>query len=161
MSGLVELGAGSEPVTADDLTQLSMAFTLTMDAADPRSLGDFWALALGYRPEDPPGEFTSWEEALTAWGLPPEQWNDAYAIVGDGPRIFIQRVPEPKTTKNRLHIDVHAQAGSTGSKDWAVLRAKAAALVAAGASIVAEFRRPPIGEWIVMTDPEGNEFCIV
>ncbi len=67
-----------------------MTFTLTMDAADPRRLGDFWALALGYRPEDPPGNFATWEEALTSWGLPEERWNDANAIVdpdGVGPLV--------------------------------------------------------------------------
>ena len=140
-----------------------MTFTLTMDAADPRRLGDFWALALGYRREDPPGDFATWEEALTSWGLPQEKWNDANAIVGDGPRIFIQKVPEPKTAKNRLHIDVVSGAGSAdgNGKDWAVMREKAADLVAAGATLVAEFDEPGLGEWIVMTDPEGNEFCVV
>ena len=139
-----------------------MTFTLTMDAADPRRLGDFWALALGYRPEAPPGNFATWEEALTSWGLPEERWNDAYAIVGDGPRIFIQKVPEPKTAKNRLHIDVHSNAGGPDQpKDWDVMRAKAAKLVDAGADVVEEFRQPPQGEWIVMEDPEGNEFCVL
>ena len=102
------------------------------------------------------------EEALTSWGLPEERWNDAYAIVGDGPRIFIQKVPEPKTAKNRLHIDVHSNAGGPDQpKDWDVMRAKAAKLVAAGADVVEEFRQLPQGEWIVMEDPEGNEFCVV
>ena len=102
------------------------------------------------------------EEALTSWGLPEERWNDAYAIVGDGPRIFIQKVPEPKTAKNRLHIDVHSNAGGPDQpKDWDVMRAKAAKLVDAGADVVEEFRQPPQGEWIVMEDPEGNEFCVV
>lgn len=56
-----------------------MTFSLTMDAADPARLGQFWATALGYRREDPPGGFSTWEEALTSWGLPEERWNDANA----------------------------------------------------------------------------------
>lgn len=139
-----------------------MTFSLTMDAADPRRLGEFWALALGYRREDPPDGFASWEEALTSWGLPEDRWNDANAIVGDGPRIFIQKVPEPKTAKNRLHIDVVSGAGEPGEgKKWDVLRAKAAELVDAGATVMGEFDEPGLGEWIVMQDPEGNEFCVV
>lgn len=135
---------------------------MTMDAADPRRLGEFWALALGYRREDPPDGFASWEEALTSWGLPEDRWNDANAIVGDGPRIFIQKVPEPKTAKNRLHIDVVSGAGEPGEgKKWDVLRAKAAELVDAGATVMGEFDEPGLGEWIVMQDPEGNEFCVV
>ena len=140
-------------------------FHLTLDASDPTALGEFWALALGYRREDPPAPHSTWEEALTAWGLPEERWNDANAIVdpdGLGPRIFIQKVPEPKTAKNRLHIDVHSNAGGPDQpKDWDVMRAKAAKLVDAGADVVEEFRQPPQGEWIVMEDPEGNEFCVV
>lgn len=141
-----------------------MTFSLTMDAADPARLGEFWALALGYRREDPPGDFATWEEALTSWGLPEERWNDANALVGDGPRIFLQKVPEPKTAKNRVHIDVHSGAGNAvdgDGKDWSALRAKAAELEAAGATIVEEFSEPGLGDWIVMEDPEGNEFCVV
>ena len=51
--------------------------------------------------------------------------------------------------------------GPDQPKDWDVMRAKAAKLVAAGADVVEEFRQPPQGEWIVMEDPEGNEFCVV
>ena len=140
-------------------------FSVTMDASDPRAQGEFRALALGYVREAPPAPHGTWEEALTAWSLPEERWNDANAIVdpdGLGPRIFIQKVPEPKTAKNRLHIDVHSNAGGPDQpKAWDVMRAKAAKLVAAGADVVEEFRQPPQGEWIVMEDPEGNEFCVV
>ena len=61
-----------------------------------------------------------------------------------------------------MHIDVHSNAGGPDQpKDWDVMRAKAAKLVDAGADVVEEFRQPPQGEWIVMEDPEGNEFCVV
>ena len=130
-----------------------MTFTLTMDAADPRRLGDFWALALGYRPEDPPGNFATWEEALTSWGLPEERWNDAYAIVGDGPRIFIQKVPEPKTAKNRLHIDLAPH--KSQDRD-----AEVAALLERGATH-ADVGQSDDVTWTVLADPEGNEFCVL
>jgi hypothetical protein len=84
-------------------------FTLTLDAADPKALGTFWATALGYVEEPPPKPYASWRDAFDGWKLPSERWNDAYAVIdpeGVGPRFFLQKVPEPKTAKNRLHLDV-------------------------------------------------------
>jgi hypothetical protein len=139
-------------------------FQLTMDAANPQALGAFWAEALGYIEEPAPDGFDSWEAALTAWGVPEEKWDDGYAIVDDAgnrPRIFFQRVPEPKTAKNRLHIDIESGARRTGTtKDWAVLRSTAARLVELGGTVQLEFNDKEDGEWIVMQDPEGNEFCV-
>ena len=117
---------------------MTTKFSLTMDAADPLALGEFWAFALGYVREPPPAPHATWEETLTAWGLPTERWNDANAIVdpdGVGPRIFIQKVAEPKTAKNRLHIDVRVSS-SAQQKDREGMRAKADQLVAAGATLV-------------------------
>lgn len=143
---------------------MALTYKITMDAADPATLGDFWCLALGYEKEPPPTPYATWEEALTAWGLPPERWNDASAIhdpATPGSRIFIQKVPEQKTAKNRLHIDIDSGARrDDGSKDWAVMRRLAARLVEAGASVEIEFDNPLQGSWIVMHDPEGNEFCV-
>ncbi len=142
---------------------MTAKFSLTMDAADPLVLGEFWALALGYVREPPPAPHATWEETLTAWGLPTERWNDANAIVdpdGVGPRIFIQKVAEPKTAKNRLHIDVRVSS-SAQQKDREGMRAKADQLVAAGATLVSVFDEEFTGHWIVMLDPEGNEFCVV
>jgi len=142
----------------------NLPFQLTLDAADPQALGRFWALALGYVEEPPPEGFDDWEAALDAWGVPSQNRNDAYAIVDPErarPRVFLQRVPEPKTAKNRLHIDIDSGARrAEGDKDWAILRAEAARLVAAGATAVQEFDLPAQGQWIVMNDPEGNEFCV-
>ncbi len=138
-------------------------FSVTMDAADPLTLGEFWATALGYVREPPPAPYQTWEEALVGWGLPPERWNDANAIIdpdGVGPRIFIQKVPEPKAAKNRVHLDVRVSA-SRENKDLAALQAKADQLVAAGATQLTVFDDPSQGKWIVLQDPEGNEFCIV
>lgn len=142
---------------------MNAKFTVTFDAADPTRLGEFWSLALGYRREDPPAPYATWEETLTAWGLPEERWNDANALVdvdGEGPRIFIQKVPEPKTGKNRVHLDVRVST-DRADKDHAAMLEKADELVAAGATRVEIFDQPDMGYWIVMADPEGNEFCIV
>lgn len=141
---------------------MALTFQVTFDAADPRALGDFWCRVLGYVREEPPGGFVTWEEALTAWGLPEERWNDKNAVRdpdGAGPRIFIQKVPEPKAAKNRMHLDVNVSDGLSGAERIAKVRAEAERVVALGASVVGEMTE--LGEfWIVLRDPEGNEFCL-
>ena len=137
---------------------------VVFDCADPGALASFWADALGYEIQPPPEGFDSWDAALTAWGVPEERWNDRSAITdpdGDGPRVFFQRVPEPKTVKNRVHLDVHASGGP--DTDRKVRRQRVAAevtrLEAAGATVFREVDE--VGEhWVVMQDPEGNEFCV-
>ena len=82
---------------------------ITFDCGDPAALSGFWAEALGYRLQDAPEGFESWEAALESMGIPPERRNDASALIdpnGTGPRLFFQRVPEGKTAKNRVHIDI-------------------------------------------------------
>ena len=88
---------------------------ITFDCADPAALSAFWAEALGYRLQDPPGGFETWDQALEAMGVPPENRNDASALVdpGRGPRLFFQRVPEGKQAKNRAP-DVRAAPGLVG-----------------------------------------------
>lgn len=144
---------------------MANGFTVTFDAAHPPRLAEFWALALGYVLEPAPAPYGSWPEALTAWGVPESAWEDYAGIVdpdGTGPRVFLQRVPEPKSAKNRVHLDVRAPGTSRDDLDVkrAACRAHAATLVAAGASVVTEFDDPLQGFWIVMRDPEGNEFCV-
>ncbi|MCP2266792.1 VOC family protein [Promicromonospora thailandica] len=141
---------------------MATTFQVTFDAADPRALGDFWCEVLGYVRDAPPEGFATWEEALTAWGLPEERWNDKNALRdpdGAGPRIFIQKVPEPKTAKNRVHLDVNVGAGLRGEERVARLRAEADRVESLGATRVTEGSE--LGDfWIVMRDPEGNEFCL-
>ncbi|WP_087508239.1 VOC family protein [Cellulomonas iranensis] len=138
---------------------------IVVDAHDPRGLGAFWADVLGYVEEPPPPGFSTWEETLQGWGLPEDRWNDAYAIVdpdGGGPRLFLQKVPEGKVAKNRLHLDVGQPGRARGEEpDKAAVRARADELVARGATHVREFDDPAQGFWIVLQDPEGNEFCLV
>lgn len=131
---------------------------ISFDAADPAALARFWALALDYVEQPPPEGFSSWEEFGERMGIPQEQWGDFAAVVdpkGAGPRLFFQRVPEGKTAKNRMHLDVNVG----GREDWDKVLAHADRLVAAGATRVEE-RQDPTSHWIVMVDPEGNEFCL-
>ncbi|MGW2917858.1 VOC family protein [Streptomyces angustmyceticus] len=138
---------------------------ITFDCADPAGLAAFWAEALGYRLQDPPPGFDSWEQALAAMGVPPERRNDASAVVdpdGSGPRLFFQRVPEGKQAKNRAHLDVRAAPGLDGDARMAALEAAAERLVARGATRLGRHEpAPPFGAGhLVMADPEGNEFCL-
>ena len=137
---------------------------VTFDCADPAALAAFWAEVLGYRLDDPPAGFVTWDEALDAWGVPEGRRNDASAVhdpTGTGPRLFFQRVPEGKTAKNRVHLDVRAAPGLEGEERLAALDAECARLVSLGATRV-ERHEPSRtgGGHIVMHDPEGNEFCL-
>ncbi|TQL68616.1 hypothetical protein FB381_2511 [Nocardioides albertanoniae] len=146
---------------------------VTFDARDPRALSTFWRDVLGYVHPAPPGiEVPEGTEPLDAWeiflekaGVPPEKRNDASAIedpVGVGPRVFFQRVPEPKTAKNKVHLDVRAAPGLTGEERMAALEAECDRAVALGATRVQRFEpEPPMSHgFIVMHDPEGNEWCL-
>ncbi|AYA26935.1 hypothetical protein SAMN02745947_01109 [Rhodococcus rhodochrous J3] len=138
---------------------------ITFDCADPAALADFWADALGYELQKPPGNFVSWDDALDAMGVPLERRNDASAVVdpdGAGPRLFFQKVPEGKQAKNRVHLDVRAAPGLDGAERMAALEAEAERLVARGATRLERHDpAPPFGAGhIVMADPEGNEFCL-
>jgi catechol 2,3-dioxygenase-like lactoylglutathione lyase family enzyme len=138
---------------------------VTFDCADPARLAEFWAEVLGYRLQDPPPGFDSWGQALESMGVPPERRNDASALVdpeSSRPRLFFQRVPEGKSAKNRVHLDVRAAPGLEGEARMTALEDEARRLVALGAARIARHEPAPpmdIGH-IVMADPEGNEFCL-
>ncbi len=138
---------------------------VTFDCADPRALGTFWGEVLGYRADDPPEGFDTWEAALDAWGVPEDRRNSSYAVHdpdGSGPRLFFQQVPEGKAAKNRVHLDVRAAPGLTGDERMAALEAECVRLVALGAARGRRFEPEPglSHGFIVMADPEGNEFCL-
>jgi hypothetical protein len=152
---------------------MSRTIQLTYDAHDPRRLAMFWREALHYAVDPPPGrEIGDPEETVAAWleflasvGVPEQQHNSAFALVdpdGVGPRVFFQQVPEPKTAKNRLHLDLRAAPGLAGEERMAALERESDRLVALGA--VRVHRVEPDGAMnaghIVMNDPEGNEFCL-
>lgn len=133
---------------------MANTFQVTVDAADPRTLGQFWCQVLGYVEQPPPPGFETWEEALDAMGIDQSDPDRAYAIVdpdGVGPRMFFLKVPESKTAKNRFHLDVRVGTDQ--------MEARAGHFVSLGATVVREFEEPE-GHWIALLDPEGNEFCI-
>ena len=143
---------------------MSKDVQITFDCADPGALAHFWAEVLGYIVQPPPEGFDSWDAALEAWGVPPEARNDRSALVdpdGSRPRIFFQKVPEGKSAKNRVHLDVRAAPGKEGDERTAALEAEAVRLEALGATRFKVFAPSRMdGGFIVMQDPEGNEFCL-
>lgn len=122
-------------------------WTLGCDANGPHRLATFWASALGYVAE--PG----YDDPDGASIVDPE---------GEGPAIGWLRVPEGKSAKNRLHIDIRA----AGEGPWDItereqlIRAKVPELIALGATIVREEHYEEVLGHVVMLDPEGNEFCV-
>ena len=137
---------------------------VTFDCGDPAALAEFWAAALRYVLQPPPEGFDSWDAALAAWGIPEDQRNERSAVVdpdGAGPRVFFQRVPEGKTAKNRVHLDVRAAPALEGEARMAEIESASERLVALGATRVQRFEADLAGGgYIVMQDPEGNEFCL-
>ncbi|MFI9592915.1 VOC family protein [Nonomuraea sp. NPDC052265] len=152
---------------------MSRHVQITFDAHDPKALSTFWRDALGYVHPGPPGvelpegadPLAAWDDFLARAGVPEEE-RDARSAVEDpdgrGPRVFFQRVPEGKAAKNRVHLDVRAAPGLRGEERMAALEAECERLVELGATRVRRHEpEPPFGAGhIVMTDPEGNEFCL-
>ena len=143
---------------------MSREIQVTFDCGDPAALARFWAQTLGYDVQPPPPGFDSWDAALDAWGVPPEHRNDRSAAVdpaGDGPRLFFQKVPEGKTAKNRVHLDVRAAPGLEGEDRMAALDAECERLAALGATRLQRLEPNSLDAGtVVMQDPEGNEFCL-
>jgi predicted enzyme related to lactoylglutathione lyase len=114
----------------------STILNVTFDCADPRAQARFW------------GEVTGWQVI--------EEPNPGYAecavqLPGGGrPRLYFVPVPEGKTVKNRLHLDVMP---ADRTQDEEIAR-----LTALGAKVVSD-PRPELG-WVVLADPEGNAFCV-
>lgn len=143
---------------------MATEFQVTLDSADPGAHAAFWAEALHYVQAPPPPGFDSWDAALDARGVPPDHRNDRTALVdpdGVRPRLFFQKVPEPKTAKNRVHLDLRAAAGVPPEERGDALEAECTRLVALGARRLKRLEADGIDAvCIVMQDPEGNEFCL-
>ena len=152
---------------------MSATVQVTIDAHDPRALSVFWKEVLGYVHPAPPGvelapgadPLQAWDEFLEANDVPLELRNSSSALEdpnGIGPRIFFQQVPEPKTAKNRMHLDVRTATELRGEERMAALEARCEELVALGGRRLARQEpEPPLSiGFVVMADPEGNEFCL-
>ena len=136
---------------------------VVFDAAEPAKLAEFWGLALDYIVEPPPEGFVSWEEFAQSVGIPEEEFgNVASRIdpVGEGPRLYFQRVPEDKTAKNRVHLDVRVAGREVrGEERRRLVSEHVERLVQAGASLA--WRTDNVrGNSVTLYDPEGNEFCV-
>jgi hypothetical protein len=114
----------------------------TVDCTHAYELSEWWKQLLGYVDVDGDPNLPGHEECMV---LDP----------GSGHRILFIEVPEPKAVKNRLHLDLRPR---SGSRDDEVERVRAL-----GATEVADHRgqHGPGTGWVVMADPEGNEFCIL
>ena len=145
---------------------------LTIDCANPHRLVTFWSEALGYLPEAPPGGHATWRDYWSELGvpedeLPPGAGEAPESIVdptGRGPRVWFQRVPEPKVAKNRVHLDLKVGGGRDAPLALRTERvtAKVQRLVDAGASVFRIMDEPDMDYYaVVLQDPEGNEFCVV
>jgi hypothetical protein len=141
---------------------MSVPIQVAIDCQDPAALSAFWAAALGYIQQPPPPGFATWEDFLREQEIPESEWNSISAIVdpdGAGPRLFFQRVPEPKQGKTRIHLDLNVGGGRDVPIELRKQRVAetTARLVALGAAVVEEFEQR--GEhWVTMRDPEGTEF---
>ncbi|MFC3454446.1 VOC family protein [Amycolatopsis speibonae] len=155
------------------MNRKSREIQVSFDALDPKALSTFWRDALGYVHPGPPGvevpegtdPLDAWDEFLERVGVPVEQRNSRSALkdpAGEGPRIFFQQVPEDKIAKNRVHLDIRAAPGLQGDERMAALEAECDRLVALGAKRIQRFEpeQPLSLGFIVMNDPEGNEFCL-
>ncbi|TFC06676.1 VOC family protein [Cryobacterium sp. MDB2-33-2] len=134
---------------------------IVFDCAHPRELSHFWADVLGYPRAEWPPELR--ELVLTSDLTDADL--ETRSIAGDPegllPRLFFQRVPEGKTVKNRVHVDISATPGRAPSRDE--IDAERDRIVALGASVVrmVDEKWGPFPEFhYIMADPEGNEFCI-
>jgi predicted enzyme related to lactoylglutathione lyase len=106
---------------------------LVLDCTDPAALADFWSAALGYTTLGGAGSYVMLVDGD-----------------GAGPKLLLQRVPESKTVTNRMHFDI----------ECADVDGEARRLESIGAVRL----EGPVSEhgstWVVMQDPEGNEFCV-
>jgi len=112
---------------------------IVLDCTHPASLARFWAAALGGYEVAPYDDAEI--ERLRAMGITDIEDDPSVMVVGPGPRLCFQRVPEGKTVKNRVHFDV---------------RGDVSEFVQLGATVFEEHER-----WTTLQDPEGNEFCVL
>src|SRR5437899_11489891 len=112
---------------------MAATFGLVLDCADPETLAQFWSSALGYTTLGAAGNYVMLVDAQ-----------------GVQPKLLLQRVPEPKAVKNRMHLDI----------ECADVEGEAERLEALGAVRIEGPQSEHGSSWVVMHDPEGNEVCV-
>jgi hypothetical protein len=138
------------------------AFQIAIDAADPHLLNRFWAAAVGYEVEDHhdgilgiiDAGYATLDDTIEIDGR--RVWKTAAACSdpdGTGPRLLFQQVPEAKTVKNRVHLDLQRDVGEEARE------AEVERLIGLGAKRLWDGEQGP-HRWVTMADPEGNEFCV-
>ncbi|TMR99389.1 VOC family protein [Nonomuraea basaltis] len=138
-------------------------FQVVIDTNDPHALADWWADALGWQVEPQDETFirqmiekgyATDDDTTTHRGA--LVWKSGTAIrhpdgLERAPRVLFQQVPEPKTVKNRVHLDIRVGADN--------IESVVEKLTAKGAKVLHRGRQGP-NWWITIADPEGNELCI-
>ncbi|MFG2588588.1 VOC family protein [Streptomyces sp. NPDC048438] len=115
---------------------VSVLQNVAIDCVDAYELARFWGEVTGCppHPEDGPGD------------------HETQVVLPEGPVLYFNQVPEPKTVKNRVHLCLRPES----SREEEVER-----LLGLGATLVADRREPGGAGWAVLADPEGNEFCVL
>ncbi|MFD8706917.1 VOC family protein [Kitasatospora sp. NPDC059648] len=115
---------------------VSVLQNVAIDCADAYGLARFWSRVTGrpLGPEDGPGD------------------REVVVMLAEGPVLYFNQVPEPKTVKNRVHLCLRPET----SREEEVER-----LLGLGATMVSDLRNPDGSGWAVLADPEGNEFCVL
>lgn len=146
---------------------MAVSYQLVIDCASPEPLARFWAEALHYVIASPPAGFGSWDDVYRSIGVSEDELGIGADRIedpeGEGPDIWFQVVPERKSVKNRLHIDLHASGGREAPLETRRERveAEAARLVALGATRKHAIVEEGLDHYAVaLSDPEGNEFDI-
>jgi predicted enzyme related to lactoylglutathione lyase len=121
--------------SVEEREMTSTIAVLAIDAMEPRRVADFWAAALGWQIIDEDDDGVSIAPTTGAW-----------------PTIDVFRVPESKSVKNRLHLDLRANGTSTDDEVNRLLQLGAR---------MADVGQSPDSTWTVLADPEGNEFCVL
>ena len=114
---------------------MNFSYIATLDCADPQRLADFWTAALHYRAG---------------------RYHHPYLVLSDpagkSPELVLQKVPEPKQGKNRMHLDLFGPDIEQEARRMETLGARRLSKEPVSG--------PTGGRWIVMADPDGNEFCV-
>ena len=140
---------------------MAYTFQVTIDSVAPHPLADWWAEALGWEREPSDEQFI---QSMVDQGQADESdtmrhqgqlvWRAGAAInhpTGGAPRVLFQLVPEAKSVKNRVHLDVRVGPDQVA--------AEVERLTGRGATLLHHGQQGPF-RWVTLADPEGNELCI-